>query len=173
MFPISEEVSLIVEPLSDARTPLADFFSILLGALLLLRRWEILRWRRQGTLPGRCRAPAVRRAGLTALGRIRKVQLHLIQLTLRDPPPILTSAASRHRRAANFAIALGTESTDGQQISPQWDTLNEGGIAILANLFGLGHARGRIAFKTCAAGLADTFWLARLLGLHGHGPQPQ
>jgi hypothetical protein len=30
VFPISEEVSLIVEPLSEARTPLADFFSILL-----------------------------------------------------------------------------------------------------------------------------------------------
>jgi hypothetical protein len=30
VFPISEEVCLNVEPLSDARTPLADFFSILL-----------------------------------------------------------------------------------------------------------------------------------------------
>ena len=157
MFPISEEVSLIVEPLSDARTPLADFFSILLGALFLLRRWEVLGWRRQGTLPGRCCTTAVRRAGLTALGRIRKVQLHLIQLALRDPPPILTSTASRYRRAADFAIALGTGSADGQQISPQWDTLNKGGIAVLANLFGLGHACRRIAFKTLAADLADAF----------------
>jgi hypothetical protein len=32
VFPISEEVSLIVEPLSDARTMLAVFFSILLLA---------------------------------------------------------------------------------------------------------------------------------------------
>jgi hypothetical protein len=31
VFPIFEEVCLNVEPLSDARTMLADFFSILLG----------------------------------------------------------------------------------------------------------------------------------------------
>ncbi len=34
MFPISEEVCLSVEPLNDARTPLADFFSILLASRL-------------------------------------------------------------------------------------------------------------------------------------------
>ena len=33
MFPASEEICLSVEPLSDARTPLADFFSILLAPL--------------------------------------------------------------------------------------------------------------------------------------------
>ena len=34
MFPISEEVSLIVEPLSNARTKLADFFSVLLDGVI-------------------------------------------------------------------------------------------------------------------------------------------
>src|SRR6185295_11803559 len=61
--------------------------------LFLLRRWEILGWRRYGTLPWRCRTTTIRRADLTAFGRIRKVQLHLLQLTLADSPPILTSAA--------------------------------------------------------------------------------
>ena len=34
VIPISERLALYVEPLSEARTPLADFFSILLGGEL-------------------------------------------------------------------------------------------------------------------------------------------
>ena len=52
MLPTSERLSLNVEPLSDARTPLAAFFSILLGAELnALRQWQIV------TPVGRIRLP--------------------------------------------------------------------------------------------------------------------
>ena len=61
----------------------------------------------------------------------------------------------------------------GQQIRTQRNTLNEGGIAVLANLFGLGHACGRIAFRALTTSFANAFRLTRLFGLHGHGPQPQ
>ena len=39
MFPISEKLLLNVEPLNDARTPLADFFSILLENEQAVRHW--------------------------------------------------------------------------------------------------------------------------------------
>src|SRR6185295_8567830 len=122
--------------------------------LWFLRRWAVLGWRRQGALPRRCRTPAIRWAGQTTFGWIGKVQLHPLQLTLRQAPPILISTASRNRRVADFTVALGTGSAHGQQIRTQWDTLNECGIAALANLFGLGHARGRVTIRTFAAGLA-------------------
>src|SRR5262249_24556726 len=145
--------------------------SLVVG-LFLLRRWEVLGWRRQGTLPRRCRTPAIRWAGQTAFGRIRKVQLHLLQLALRDPPPILIPTASRYSRVAYFTIASGTRTTDGQQIGPEWGALNECWVAVLANLFGLGHAGGRIAFRTLTASLPNAFGFTRLFGLHGIAPSP-
>src|SRR6185295_4287218 len=90
----------------------------LAAVLFLLRRWKVSWGRRQSTLPWRWRATTVRRADLTPLGRIRKVQLHLLQLTLGESPPIPTPAARRHRRASDFTIPLGTGTADSQQISP-------------------------------------------------------
>jgi hypothetical protein len=39
VFPISEKLLLNVKPLNDARTPLADFFSILLENEQAVRHW--------------------------------------------------------------------------------------------------------------------------------------
>src|SRR5262245_24753855 len=86
----------------------------LAAGLFLLGCWEVFRWRWHGPLTGRGGAPAIRRAGQTTFAWVGKVQLHLLQLALRNPPSIPIPTPSRHRRAADFTIAFGAGTTDGQ-----------------------------------------------------------
>src|SRR5512147_2099849 len=122
-----------------------------------LRSRNISRRRRQGALSWDCRVPAIRRADLAPLRRVRHIQFHLFELALREPPPILVTTASRYRRTPHLTIPFRARSAHRQHVRSQRDALDQRRIPILTNSRRLSHAGCGIAIGALPASLANAF----------------
>src|SRR5213594_2363762 len=163
--PRSSSVTWLVMIRSGTGSPLNGSNHPHRSSLVLLRRRQHLRrWWDRALPRSRHLASAVRRTEDTTPVRVRQSAFKLLELALAHAAPLCVTAASRHIRASDLHIALGTGATDRQEVhAADRHAFNQGRVSFFTDFWGGGHTGHGIARRTGSTGHPDS--LRRLGGI--------